>query len=121
MESIFINKEDLLRMLGEYYSIKERRDLIIKYDIKIKYINGSYLIDVLFYTDIYIKGQKITIFLNNNDIYEVLSNYTKNKGYILDSYKYIGGIENNNKYINDTLPYFNGIELYVKNKTLVRK
>ena len=32
MESIFINKEDLLRMLSQYYSIKERRDLIIKYD-----------------------------------------------------------------------------------------
>ena len=123
MNNIILTKEEFLNTLSIYYSIKERRDLIVKDNLKIKYIKGMEEIDIKLYIDMYIKGDKITIFLNKKDIMEALVAYINNLGYELIDFKYMGGVRHTGYYVEENTPIFEGVNIQVKekDKKLVRK
>ncbi len=115
-----ISRNDLLQMLSEYYSIKERRDLEVKDSLKIRYVKGEKIVDIKFYAEIYIRGVKFDIFLKDKDIREVLYNYAKNMGYILESYGYISNVKERKNSFGDVIPEFEGVMLYMHEKEKVR-
>ena len=115
-----ISRNDLLKMLSEYYSIKENRDLEVKDLLKIKYVKGKKIVDIKFYAEICIRGVKFDIFLKDRDVRDVLYNYAKNMGYILESYGYISDVKIRENSFGDVIPEFDGVMLYMHEKEKVR-
>ena len=117
-----INQNELLNFLSNYYSIKERRDFHFNYETKIIDDGVSFGIDLKIYTEVFILGKKIKIYLSKNDIFEVLNILAYNNGFKLINFKYLGTVKNVGYYLCEPTPVFEGVRLTMKkiDKTKIR-
>lgn len=116
-----INPEQLLNILNEYYSIKERRDIIFNYDLKVIYNDTNLGINIQFYTEMFIKGDKVKVPLKDEDIFEPLNNIANNNHLDLIELNYLGHVRKVGYYTDEDTPIFEGVRLIMKKKNKIKK
>ena len=116
-----LKPNELLNFLGNYYSIKERRDHSFDYDAKITDDGVNLGVDLKIYTEVFIIGKKIKIILADKDIFEVLNVWAYNNDLKLLNFKYLGHVRNIGYYFNEPTPVFEGVRLFMKKRDKTRK
>ena len=113
---IQINKNELLRLLSQYYSDMLGKDITVLDEVSVKYIQGLKNINLrLFYEEIIGDGKKIT-FIYANDICNCLEAYADKNNLTFICFKYIGNIRNVGYYIDEDTAIFEGIEATFEEK-----
>ena len=117
-----IDSNTVIELLSKYVSLDIKDDVIVKEELDIKYINGIVSPIVRFYYDRYVCGDKITVYLNKNDILSVLNSYAYSMGSVLINYHYISGVRKVKTFMVQNIPYFDGVMVEMKKiKKKVRK
>ncbi len=115
-----ITKEEVIKIISEYYSEKLKKDITLNYRVNIIW-NDNLSLNIFF--EKRSPSTKHIINLNDEDIHICLEAYTKKQGFELANFKYLGSIKPTGHFFENNTPCFEGIRLYFKEKakTLVKK
>ena len=116
-----LKPNELLNLLNNYYSLKERRDFNFNYETKIIDDGASLGIDLKIYTEVFILGKNIKVYLNNDDLFEVLNIWAYNNCLKLLNFNYLGHVKNVGYYFDEPAPVFEGIRLFMKKRGITKK
>ena len=109
MDIIDLSREDVERIIANYYSDILNKDILIKEIITVE--DGKTNIQI------YLVEDDIWTLLTSDEIKNVLSNYANKNNYDLDSFVFYAVVDRNN--IN-SVPSFEGIRLNVKKRGMKR-
>ena len=111
-----IEKRELLKLLSEYYSNKLNKNITIKEEVSVKYIEGLKNINLKLFYEENINKEKKTTFIYGNDICNFLETYADKNNLTFICFKYIGNIHNIGHYISEDTAIFEGIEVNFEEK-----
>ena len=122
-KSMIIEPDKFIDILSIYYSIKERKHISFYYNIDVIDDGVNIKPDIKIYHSCCIIGEKITVKLTPDEIFEPLKVYAYNNGIELEDYKFIGNVRNIGYFADSQVPLFEGVKLTGKklSKTKIRK
>ena len=121
--NIKFSKEELLKLLSEYYSNMFGKKICVKDDIAIKYIDGIAHINLKLFYEEDTQNMKIIKIINENDICNFLEHYADKHNLIFIYFKYLGTIRHTGYYVEEDSPIFEGIcaNFEERKKKLIKK